>query len=54
MARQITHFGEVIEQPASKQRRSGSHEEIKGEIFKEAWKEKASWPRLHVHVHGVV
>ena len=54
MARQITLLGDVVEQPASKRRRSGSQENDsnedtrkKREIFKEPWKEKAPWPRLH-------
>ena len=55
MAKQTTLFGDVIEQPALKRRRSGSYESDsnyedprkKREVFKEAWKEKAPWPRLH-------
>ena len=54
MAKQTTLFGDLIEQPALKRRRSGSYESDsnedprkKREIFKEAWKEKAPWPRLH-------
>ena len=55
MAKQTTLYGDVIEhQPVLKQRRSGSYKSESNEdlckrreVFKEAWKEKTLWPRLH-------
>ena len=68
IARQIILFGDMIEQPASKQRRSGSHDSDsmktlvgseRYNVFKEAWKVKAPWPRLYCvdlpdHVRGTL